>query len=403
MSTTNTDMIDSSSDIKDETITHNNDTVDTTKATEITADKNLEVSIDKNKENKNTADDNKEKEKEKENINNNNNNDTTNNNNSNNNNNNTPPKESNNTTTTTKSEESSSDDTYNSGTGDAPSTPQVAHQTIQPQQAQSTHFTTEPSSKTRSVRDFGVSFEKNARYRRTMEDEHVIIDCFGGDANQGYFAIYDGHGGRGAVEFTAKTLHVNLLDEINKSPEGDILELFRNSYLLTDKQMNESEIQFSGTTSITALIRKNPVDGEKYLYVANAGDARAVVCHNKVAERLSYDHKGSDPEEVKRIDAAGGFVCNGRVNGILAVTRSLGDHSMKDHVIGDPYKRSIKLDSGHTHLILACDGLWDVTSDQDAVDLILNETEAQKMSDKLLLHALKKGSTDNISIIVVIL
>jgi serine/threonine protein phosphatase PrpC len=33
------------------------------------------------------------------------------------------------------------------------------------------------------------------------------VDGFGGVANQGYFAIYDGHGGRGAVDFTAKTLH----------------------------------------------------------------------------------------------------------------------------------------------------------------------------------------------------
>ena len=35
----------------------------------------------------------------------------------------------------------------------------------------------------------------------------MIVDAFGGVADQGYFAIYDGHGGRGAVDFTAKTLH----------------------------------------------------------------------------------------------------------------------------------------------------------------------------------------------------
>lgn len=39
------------------------------------------------------------------------------------------------------------------------------------------------------------------------QDEHVIVDNFGGVPEQGYFAIYDGHGGRGAVDFTAKTLH----------------------------------------------------------------------------------------------------------------------------------------------------------------------------------------------------
>ena len=35
----------------------------------------------------------------------------------------------------------------------------------------------------------------------------MIIDGFGGKEDQGYFAIYDGHGGRGAVDFTAKNLH----------------------------------------------------------------------------------------------------------------------------------------------------------------------------------------------------
>lgn len=162
--------------------------------------------------------------------------------------------------------------------------------------------------------------------------------------------------------------------------------------------MGETNIQFSGTTAISALIRVH--NGKRMLFVANAGDARAVVSRNGKAERLSYDHKGSDEGETKRIIDAGGFVVLNRVNGILAVTRSLGDHAMKDYVVGDPNLVTIELDETDTHLILACDGLWDVTSDQEAIDLILPESDTQKMSDKLLLHALKNGSTDNISVMV---
>jgi len=234
-----------------------------------------------------------------------------------------------------------------------------------------------------------------------MEDEHVIVDGFGGKPDQGYFAIYDGHGGRGAVDYTAKNLHKNLQELLEANPDMDPSEAMRQSYLLTDKQMAETQIQFSGTTSITALVRKQ--GDKRMLYMANAGDARAVICRNGKAERLSYDHKGSDEGETKRIIDAGGFVVLNRVNGILAVTRSLGDHAMKDYVIGEPYLVTIELDPTDTHLILACDGLWDVTSDQDAIDLILPESDAQKMSDKLLLHALKNGSTDNISVMTVIL
>ena len=48
----------------------------------------------------------------------------------------------------------------------------------------------------------------------------------------------------------------------------------------------------------------------------------------------------------------------GRVNGILAVTRSLGDRAMKQYVIGDPYTEEHELKEGDSHLILACDGVW---------------------------------------------
>jgi protein phosphatase PTC1 len=266
------------------------------------------------------------------------------------------------------------------------------------------HATTQESSHGRkytSVNSVGIAHDRNARFRRSMEDEHVIVDNFGGDPNSGYFAIYDGHGGRGAVDFTAKTLHKNLAEEFEKNPSVSPLDALRTAYLSTDKQMAETQIQFSGTTCISVLLRKQ--GDERILYAANAGDARAVLNRNGKALRLSYDHKGSDESETKRIVDAGGFVVLNRVNGILAVTRSLGDHAMKDYVIGDPHLTEIKLEPTDTHVVIACDGLWDVASDQEVVDLVLQESDAQKMSEKLLVHALKNGSTDNISVMVVIL
>jgi len=252
-----------------------------------------------------------------------------------------------------------------------------------------------------SVQGVGIAHDRNARFRRSMEDEHVIVDNFVGNPDQGYFAIYDGHGGRGAVDFTAKTLHKNLAEELEKNPQIDPLEALKSAYLSTDSQMAVTQIQFSGTTCITILIRKE--GDERILYSANAGDARAVLNRDGVALRLSKDHKGSDEEETKRILDAGGFVTSNRVNGILAVTRSLGDHAMKDYVIGDPFLTRVKLEPTDKHVIIACDGLWDVASDQEAVDLVSQETDAQKMSEKLLVHALRNGSTDNISVMVVIL
>jgi len=119
----------------------------------------------------------------------------------------------------------------------------------------------------------------------------------------------------------------------------------------------------------------------RVLYTANAGDARAVLSRGGKAVRLTYDHKGSDAQEARRIKEAGGFVMNNRVNGtrrvivcaslfldrvltlrhayagVLAVTRSLGDSSMKEFVVGAPYTTETVLGEADDILILACDGV----------------------------------------------
>jgi protein phosphatase PTC1 len=95
----------------------------------------------------------------------------------------------------------------------------------------------------------------------------------------------------------------------------------------------------------------------RVLYIANAGDARGVLCRKGRALRLTYDHKGTDKQEAKRITDSGGFVMSGRVNGVLAVTRSLGDSSMKEFVVGAPYTTETVLSEDDEMLILACDGV----------------------------------------------
>lgn len=61
-----------------------------------------------------------------------------------------------------------------------------------------------------SVHSVGERSEQNPRYRRTMEDEHVIVDAFGGNPDNGFFGVYDGHGGREVVIHIAKVLHLVL-------------------------------------------------------------------------------------------------------------------------------------------------------------------------------------------------
>lgn len=66
----------------------------------------------------------------------------------------------------------------------------------------------ETGTELKCVQSVGISFEQNPRFRPTMEDEHVIIDSFAGNSNQGFFAIYDGHGGRETVEYLKNNFHL---------------------------------------------------------------------------------------------------------------------------------------------------------------------------------------------------
>lgn len=106
---------------------------------------------------------------------------------------------------------------------------------------------------------------------------------------------------------------------------------------------------------------------DKYI-VANAGDSRSVLCRNNSAIALSEDHKPDDPGEVARIEGAGGCISNGRVNGGLNLTRSIGDFAYKKSsnlsydqqlIICKPdvkvFDRSPKEDE---FIIMGCDGIW---------------------------------------------
>jgi protein phosphatase PTC1 len=103
---------------------------------------------------------------------------------------------------------------------------------------------------------------------------------------------------------------------------------------------------------------KTTASRQRVLYTANVGDARIILCRAGKALRLSYDHKGSDENEGKRVANAGGLILNNRVNGVLAVTRALGDAYMKDLVTGHPYTTETVIQPDvDEFIILACDGV----------------------------------------------
>ncbi|KAB5558462.1 phosphatase 2C-like domain-containing protein [Coniochaeta sp. 2T2.1] len=272
------------------------------------------------------------------------------------------------------------------------------------------------------------------------------------ETDNGYFAIFDGHAGTFAADWCGKKLHIILEDIIKKNPNLPIPELLDQTFTTVDTQLEKLPLKNSGCTAAIAVLRwedrvpsnlsatgsqaiapavakaaeeasksketestdsastteathaklKNAASRQRVLYTANVGDARIILCRQGKALRLSYDHKGSDENEGKRIANAGGLILNNRVNGVLAVTRALGDTYMKDLVTGHPYTTETVIQPEFDEfIIIACDGLWDVCSDQEAVDLIRTVSEPVTAAKMLVDHALARFSTDNLSCMVV--
>lgn len=170
----------------------------------------------------------------------------------------------------------------------------------------------------------GVAVDKNGKWRRTMEDAHMFIHDFDQVPGQGYFAIFDGHAGKFAAEWCRDNMSDILAKELQEHPTMDVREVMKNAFLKTDDQLeieSKNAGARSGCTAVLSLIRLEPGKDDRkkrVLYTANVGDARSVLCRGGKAIRLTYDHKGTDQFETKRITEKGGFLLNNRVNGKLS-------------------------------------------------------------------------------------
>lgn len=215
--------------------------------------------------------------------------------------------------------------------------------------------------------EVGISSQQG--WRKTQEDAHISAQI---EENTLLFGVFDGHGGGEVSKFCAKHIHSELtkipafetgnygeslvavfhrMDEIMQTTEG--LKVLQEMKEVPSERSHEDERSFdfikalisqqngakktldegngyevqAGCTAVVALLKGNK------LYVANAGDSRAVLSRKGTSLPLSFDHKPSHPTEKERIESAGGFVSNfggmSRVNGNLNLSRAIGDLKYK--------------------------------------------------------------------------
>ncbi len=180
----------------------------------------------------------------------------------------------------------------------------------------------------------------------------------------------------------------------NKSPLFKLLgaQVGNNEGPGGEQSMESMQLDSIGCTA-NALI----IDYKKKVYVANAGDSRSVLCRaGGKALALSEDHKPDNPEERARIEKAGSYISEGRVDGNLNLSRSLGDLKYKQNkslkpeeqpISAYPDTKVVDLVPEDEFIIMGCDGIWEQKTNQEMVDFIRERT-LKKMEPKQIVSEL---------------
>ena len=223
--------------------------------------------------------------------------------------------------------------------------------------------------------------------------------------------VFDGHDGDQCATFLQHELHGALArhDAFHADMRRAVAAAFRQTDDAVCENLRDAD-DASGSTAVVALF-----DGRsRTLVVAHAGDSRAVLSvSGGCALPLTQDHRLTLPDELARIRSAGGLVVNHRLNGTLAVSRSFGDVRHKAQpgraptVTATPEVTIRALDAEDEFVVLGCDGLWDALSMQTVTNFVRGELNAhrdlQRAAKAVTEEALRRGSVDNVSVIIVAL
>lgn len=263
---------------------------------------------------------------------------------------------------------------------------------------------------------FGTCSMKG-HYRDSQEDRYLNHEYTDGTS---FFGVFDGHGGSDCAQF----LQDNLLQYL-----GDLSndQCIQRDFLRLDADFAHKKAHNDpGTTAVLAIVTRNQDGHSKDVTLCNVGDSRCAVYRASTSQvnrinkiKISHlqstiDHKPTLPQETKRIQEADGFVLYNRVNAMLATSRAFGDYMFKNNtkvsqdkqpVTAEPEIIRIRACERGIILVVACDGLWDVYTEEQVAALLEEDIKENislvDMARRLCSNALSKGSRDNVTATIV--
>lgn len=242
-------------------------------------------------------------------------------------------------------------------------------------------------------------------WRVEMEDAHTAVLGLPapGMTDWSFFAVYDGHAGSKVANYCSKHLLEHIMsasleakgtrssDSSSVDPTASAAPAveavkagIRTGFLRIDEHMRSfsdlrNGMDRSGSTAVGIIVSPD------HFFFFNCGDSRAVLYRNSQVCFSTLDHKPCNPRERERIQNAGGSVMIQRVNGSLAVSRALGDYDYKCVDGKGPTEQlvspepavceMVRATEQDQFVILACDGIWDVMSNEELCEFVKSRLE----------------------------
>lgn len=233
----------------------------------------------------------------------------------------------------------------------------------------------------------GVGFSEMCGSRESMEDAIVIRENIIPGIST--YAVFDGHGGARSSTVAAFKYPRYLVQN---------LEFTEDHLKSAIHEVNESvkELDYTDGSTANIVLRQ----GKKLIF-ANVGDARGVVLREDGSIKFkTQDHKPILRSEYERVRDEGSRIYMNRTDGVLAITRSLGDFCVNG-VSHEPDLSVVDLEPEDKWLLVGCDGVFDVISDKHIGLIAQKAKNPFQMAYDIRNLAYASGSQDNISAIVV--
>ena len=241
---------------------------------------------------------------------------------------------------------------------------------------------------------------------RDYQEDHVNA-TFKRD-QYSFFGVYDGHGGDKVSRFLASNFSKELaraLPETDWDHPDVISQAMKTAVRETEASIPNGDAEEQGSTVNAAMVTPTKI------VVGNVGDSRAVLIRGGEAIQLTRDQ---EVEAMRaEIEAKGGKIEGSRVprlEGLLAMSASVGDNKLKKSMVDYPEISFIGRSSQDQMLVLASDGLWGVVTPDEVARLVsLKKSQgkprmgnhAREVSSSLTKMALRKGGRDNVTVVAI--